>query len=75
MIKLDVTSLDKFLKQAEMFSEPSLEDPLEERFAQFEFDLDQEMIREHAKALFDSTLENNKVEEEEEQTEVLKEPH
>ena len=67
--------LDKFLKQAKMFCEPSLEDPLEERFSQFEFDLDLEMICEQAEALLDSTPENNKVEEEEEQTEVLGEPH
>jgi hypothetical protein len=59
----------------EMFSEASLEDPLEECFAQFEFDLDLDMKREQAKALFDSTPKNNKVEEEEEQTEVLEEPH
>ena len=62
--------LDKFLKQAEMFSEPSLEDPLEHCFAQFEFDLDLNMSHEHAEALLDSVTENNKVEEEEEKNEV-----
>jgi hypothetical protein len=36
-----------------MFREPSLEDPLEESFAQFEFDLDLDMIHEQAKALWD----------------------
>jgi hypothetical protein len=59
----------------EMFSEPSLEDPLEERFAQFEFDLDLDMKCEQAEALLDSTPKNNKVEEEKEQIEVLEEPH
>jgi hypothetical protein len=59
----------------EIFSEPSLEDPLEERFAQFEFDLDLDTIREQDEALLDSTSKNNKVEEEEEQTKVLEEPH
>jgi hypothetical protein len=57
------------------FSEPSLEDPLEERFPQFEFDLDLDTIHEQDEAILDSTLKNNKVEEEEEQTEVLEEPH
>ena len=52
---------DKFLKQAEMFSEPSIEDPLVERLAQFEFEMDLDMIREQAKALLDSVPENNKV--------------
>ena len=47
--------LDKFLKQAVMFKEPSLEDPLEENFAQFEFDLDIDMIHEQAKSLLDAT--------------------
>jgi hypothetical protein len=36
-----------------MFREPNLEDPLEESFAQFEFDLDLDMIHEQAKALLD----------------------
>jgi hypothetical protein len=58
----------------EMFSEPSLEDPLEEHFAQFEFDLDHDMIRKQAKGLLDSTPKNNKVEEEE-QTKVLEESY
>jgi hypothetical protein len=45
--------LDNFLKQAVRFKEPSLEDPLEESFAQFEFDLDLDMVHEQAKALLD----------------------
>ena len=49
--------LDKFLKQAVMFRKPSLEDPMEESFAQFEFDLDLDMIHEQAKALLDPALE------------------
>ena len=32
-----------------MFREPSLEDPLEDSFAQFEFDLDVDMVHEQAK--------------------------
>ena len=48
---------DKFLKQVKTFNEPSLKDPLEEKFAQFEFDLDLDMIYELAKALLDPTLE------------------
>ena len=40
-----------------MFREPSLEDPLEESFAQFKFDLDLDMIHEQAKALVDPTPE------------------
>jgi hypothetical protein len=59
----------------EMFSELSLEDPLEERFVQFEFELDLDIKHEQVEALLDSTPKNNKVEEEEEQIEVLKEPH
>jgi hypothetical protein len=35
--------------------EPSLEDPLEESFAKFEFDLDLDMIHEQDKALLDPT--------------------
>jgi hypothetical protein len=41
----------------EIVNEPSLEDPLEESFAQFEFDLDLVIISEQAEALLDSTLE------------------
>jgi hypothetical protein len=48
-------NLDKFLEQAKTFNKPSLEDPLEERFAQFEFDLNLDMIREQAQALLDPT--------------------
>jgi hypothetical protein len=40
-----------------ILTEPSLEDPLEESFAQFEFDLDLDMIHEQAKALLDPTPE------------------
>jgi hypothetical protein len=49
--------LDNVLKQAVRFREPSLDDPLEESFAQFEFDLDLDMVHEQAKALLDPTLE------------------
>ena len=45
--------LNKFLEQAKTFREPSLDDPLEESFAQFEFDLDLDMVHEQAKALLD----------------------
>jgi hypothetical protein len=38
-----------------MLREPTLEDPLEESFAQFEFNLDLDMIHEQAKALLDPT--------------------
>ena len=65
---------NKFLKQAMTFREPSLDDPLEESFAQFEFDLDLDMINEQAKALLDPTLEmriENGEEENEEQIEPL----
>jgi exonuclease VII small subunit len=41
----------------EIFCEPSLEDPLEKSFAQFEFNLDIDMIHEQAKALLDPTSE------------------
>jgi hypothetical protein len=44
-------------EQVVMFKEPSLEDPLEESFAQFEFDLDLDIIYEQAKALLDSAPE------------------
>jgi hypothetical protein len=37
----------------EIFCEPSLEDPLEESLAQFEFELDLDMVHEQAKALLD----------------------
>jgi hypothetical protein len=39
----------------ETVNESSLKDPLEESFAQFEFDLDLDMIREQAYALLDPT--------------------
>jgi hypothetical protein len=41
----------------EIFCEPSLEDSLEKSFAQFEFDLDLDMVHEQAKALLDPTPE------------------
>ena len=47
----------KFLEQAMTFREPSLDDPLEESFAQFEIDLNVDMIYEQAKALLDPTPE------------------
>ena len=48
---------NKFLEQVKTFNEPSLEDPVEENVAQFEFDLELDMICEQAKALLDPTLE------------------
>ena len=63
---------NKFLEQAMTFREPSLNDPLEESFAQFEFDLDLDMVYEQAKALLDPTSEmriGNGEEENEEQIE------
>jgi hypothetical protein len=56
----------------EIFYEPSLEDPLEKSFAQFEFDLDTDMIHGQAKSLLDPTPEmriENGEEEMEEQIE------
>jgi hypothetical protein len=41
----------------EIVNKPSLKDPLEEGFAQFEFDLDLDMISEKAEALLDFTTE------------------
>jgi hypothetical protein len=41
----------------EIFYEPRLKDPLEKSFAQFEFNLDIDMIHEQAKALLDLILE------------------
>ena len=46
---------NKFLEQAMTFREPNLDDHLEESFAQFEFDLDLDMIHKQAKALLDPT--------------------
>jgi hypothetical protein len=43
----------------EIVNEPSLEDPLEESFDNLEFDPDLDMIHEQAKALLDSTPEND----------------
>jgi hypothetical protein len=52
------TTVDKFLKQAVMFSEPSLEDPLEECFAQSECDLDLDKFLEQAKISNEPSLED-----------------
>jgi hypothetical protein len=41
----------------DIVNKPSQEDPLEESFPQFEFDLDLDMISEQAKTLLDSTPE------------------
>jgi hypothetical protein len=41
----------------EIVNEPSLEDPLEERFAQFEFDPNLDMVPKHAEALLNFTPE------------------
>jgi hypothetical protein len=41
----------------EIINKPSLEDPLEEGFAQFKFDLDHDMVSEQAEALLDFTPE------------------
>ena len=57
-----------------MFREPSLEDPLEESFAQFEFDLDLDMIHEQAKALLDPTLEMQTENGDEENQEQIEPP-
>jgi hypothetical protein len=62
----------EFLEQAVRFREPSLEDPLEESFAQVEFDLDLDMI--HEQAISDPTPEvliENGGEEKKEQFEPL----
>jgi hypothetical protein len=64
----------EFLEQAVRFREPSLEDPLEESFAQFEFDLELDVVHEQVKALLDPALEmrtENGEEEMEEQIEPL----
>jgi hypothetical protein len=46
----DDLNLDKLLEQTKSFNEPCLEDPLEESFTQFVFDLDLDMIREQTQA-------------------------
>jgi hypothetical protein len=58
----------------EIFCEPSLEDPLEKSFAQFEFDLDIDMIHEQAKALLDPTPEMQTENGEEEMEEQIEPP-
>jgi hypothetical protein len=58
----------------EIFCEPSLEDPLEKSFAQFEFDLDIDMIHEQAKALLDPTPEMRTKNGEEEMEEQIEPP-
>jgi hypothetical protein len=64
----------KFGTIIEMFREPSLEDPLEESFAQFEFDLDLDMIHEQAKALLDPTPEMQTKNGDEESQEQIEPP-
>ena len=56
------------------FREPSLEDPLQESFAQFEFDLDLDMINKQAKALFDPTPKMQTKNGEEENEEQIEPP-
>jgi hypothetical protein len=58
----------------EIFCEPSLEDPLEKSFAQFEFDLDIDMIHEQAKALLDPTPKMQTENGEEEMEEQIEPP-
>jgi hypothetical protein len=58
----------------EIFCEPSLEDHLEKSFAQFEFDLDIDMIHEQAKALLDPTPEMRIENGEEEMDEKIEPP-
>jgi hypothetical protein len=58
----------------EIFYKPSLEDPLEESFAQFEFDLDLDMVHEQAKALLDPTPEMRTENGEEENEEQIEPP-
>ena len=65
---------NKFLEQAMTFREPSLDDPLEESIAQFEFDLDLDMVHEQAKALLDPTPEMWTENGEEENEEQIKPP-
>jgi hypothetical protein len=57
-----------------MLTEPSLEDPLKESFAQFEFDLDLDMIYEQAKALLDLIPEMRTENGEEEMEEQIEPP-
>jgi hypothetical protein len=66
--------LDEFLEQAVRFKEPSLEDPLEESFAQFEFDMDLDMVHEQAKALLDPATEMQTENGEEENLEQIEPP-
>jgi hypothetical protein len=56
------------------FREPSLEDPLEESFAQFEFDLDLDVVHEQVKALLDPTPEMRTENGEEEMEEQIEPP-
>jgi hypothetical protein len=57
-----------------MLTEPSLEDPLKESFAQFEFDLDLDIIHEQAKTLLDPTPEIRTENGEEEMEEQIEPP-
>jgi hypothetical protein len=56
------------------FRESSLEDPLEESFAQFEFDLDLDIVHEQAKALLDPAPEMRTGNGEEEKKEQFEPP-
>jgi hypothetical protein len=56
------------------FREPSLEDPLEESFAQFKLDLDLDMVHEQAKALLDPAPEMQTENGEEENLEQIEPP-
>jgi hypothetical protein len=51
------TTLESEKVVGEIVNEPSLEDPLEERFAHLKIDLDLDMIHDQAEALLDSTPE------------------
>jgi uncharacterized coiled-coil protein SlyX len=64
----------EFFKQAVRFIEPELEDPLEESFAQFEFDLDFDVVHEQVKALLDPIAEMRTENGEEEIEEQIEPP-
>jgi hypothetical protein len=64
----------EFFEQAVRFREPKLEDPLEESFAQFEFDLDIDVIHEQVKALLDPVPEMRTENGEEEIEEQIEPP-
>jgi hypothetical protein len=64
----------EFLEQAVRFRKPKFEDPLEESFAQFEFDLDLDMVHEQVKALLDPAPEMQTENGEEEMEEQIEPP-